>query len=335
MNAADMVLEILRESKLPVSGEAIAQKLGVSRSGVWKAVEKLREDGYRIEAATNRGYRLLSESGVLSPENIQRHLNVRGLDIDLRDQVSSTNTVLKDLAEKGAPEGRVLIAESQSSGKGRLGRSFFSPKGSGLYMSILLRPKMTAEESMAITTAAAAAVAEAVTAVTGRQARIKWVNDVYLDGRKICGILTEAAVDFESHRLNYAVLGIGVNILEPPDGFPPDIAETAGALYSSPTAPEGLRTRLAAAILDRFFSYYRALPQRTYMRTYKNLSLLTGLEVVLRQGSDTWEGRVLGIDDEARLMVRLASGEEKSFAAGEVAIVKSGLIKQLRKNSGM
>lgn len=332
LNVADGVLEMLRESRQAVSGEAIAQRLGVSRSGVWKAVEKLREDGYQIEAATNRGYLLVSEGGVLSAENIRRRLNVQGLEIDLRPEVSSTNTVLKELAEKGAPEGLVLIAESQLKGKGRLGRSFFSPKGSGLYMSILLRPRMSAEESLAITTAAAVAVAEAVIAVTGRLAMIKWVNDVYLDGRKICGILTEAAVDFESRRLDHAVLGIGVNILEPSEGFPPDIAETAGALYKGRTAPEGVRTRLAAAILNRFFGFYRALPQRRYMQTYKDLSLLTGLEIALRQGSDTWEGTVLGIDDEARLIVRLPSGEEKFFAAGEVAIVKSGLIKQLREN---
>lgn len=332
MDISDRILAILRDTRQTVSGEAIAAQLGVSRSGVWKAVRKLREEGYRIEAATNRGYRLVSESGVLTPENIRRHLGA-GMDfieIDLRDQVSSTNTVLKELAEQGRPEGLVLIAENQVKGKGRLGRSFFSPKGSGLYMSVLLRPELPADDSLAITTAAAVAVAEAVGAVTGRQAMIKWVNDVYLDGKKLCGILTEAAIDFENRKLNYAVLGIGVNICEPPGGFPTEIAEVAGALYKD-EAPAGTRTKLAAEILNRFFCFYRALPGRGYMCAYKRLSLLTGLEITFQQGNESWEGTVLGIDDDARLVVRLASGQEKAFGAGEVAIVKNGLLERMRQ----
>lgn len=332
MEISDRVLRILRESREAVSGESIAAQLGVSRSGVWKAVGKLREDGYMIEAATNKGYRLISESGVLSPENIRRRLapGMDDIEIDLRGEVTSTNTVLKELAEEGRPEGLVLIAEKQVRGKGRLGRSFHSPKGSGLYMSVLLRPELPAEDSLAVTTAAAVAVAKAVGKVTGRQAGIKWVNDVYLEGRKICGILTEAAIDFENQKLNYAVLGIGVNILEPPGGFPPEIAEVAGALYKE-EAPPGTRTELAAEILNSFFSFYRALPERSYMREYQELSLLTGLDITLQQGRETWEGTVLGIDDEARLVVRLDSGGEKAFGAGEVSVVKNGLLEQLRK----
>lgn len=327
----ERVLKVLRENKKAVSGEFIARQLGIRRSGVWKAVRRLREEGYRIEAATNKGYRLVSESAVFSPESIRGFLapDMEGIDIDLRGEVSSTNTVLKEMAEQGSPEGLVLIAENQVKGKGRLGRSFYSPPGSGVYMSILLRPEFPPEDSLAITTAAAVAVAEAVSAVTGRQALIKWVNDVYLEGRKICGILTEAAVDFESRGLSYAVLGIGVNILEPPGGFPPEIAQVAGALYRE-KAPAETRARLAAEILNRFFGYYRVLPEHSYMGAYKKLSLLTGREITFRQGRETWEGTVLGIDDEARLLVRLDSGEERAFSAGEVAIVKKGLLEQIR-----
>ena len=333
MNITDSILRILRESPKAVSGEAIAEQLGVSRSGVWKAVRTMREEGYKKEAATNTAYRLVSESGALSPENRHppREPGMEGIEIDLRGEVTSTNTVLKELAEQGRPEGLVLIAQSQVKGKGRLGRSFYSPQGQGLYMSILLRPELPAEDSLAITTAAAVAVAEAVSRVTGRQAMIKWVNDVYLEGRKICGILTEAAIDFENGKLNYAVLGIGVNILEPPGGFPPEISETAGALYRE-EAPADTRTRLAAEILNCFFGFYRALPEHSYMDAYKKLSLLTGLEITFQQGQETWEGTVLGIDNEARLVVRLDSGEEKAFSAGEVAIVKKGLLEQIRTN---
>lgn len=331
MNIQDMVLEYLRESKNPVSGQEMAEKLNITRNSVWKAVQRLRLAEYEIDACTNRGYRLVSESHVLSAENIRRNLNqvAQGVAIEVQDQVSSTNTVLKELAEKGGREGMVVIAEHQDQGKGRLGRSFFSPKGLGLYMSLLLRPDFPAEESLAITTAASVAVAEAIDKLTGERSRIKWVNDVYLHGRKVCGILTEASLDFESGKLNYAVLGIGVNIQAPPGGFPEGIREVAGAIFPTP-APAGARARLAAEILNRFFEIYRALPDRAdYMTEYRNRSLLNGMEVTLRQGNAQWEGLVLGVDERARLIVRLPDGQKKAFGAGEVAIVKKDFLQKL------
>lgn len=331
MDILEQVLELLRTSKRAVSGEEMARELGVSRNTVWKAVEKLRQGHYEICAATNRGYRLVSESNVLSAENIRRKL-WSGMDciaIDVRETVTSTNTVLKELAEQGGREGMVVIAERQVQGKGRLGRSFHSPKGTGLYMSLLLRPDFSAEESLSITTAAAVAVAESVSRVAGRQAQIKWVNDVYLDGKKICGILTEASLDFENGSLNYAVLGIGVNILTPPGGFPKEIETVAGAVFDQEPPPDA-RITLAAEILNRFFQYYRALPEHVYMEEYKKRSLLTGLEITFQQGSQVWEGTVIGVDDNARLLVRLPSGEKKAFGAGEVAIVKKSLLEQIQ-----
>lgn len=331
MDAADLVLELLRESGNSVSGEEIAARLGISRNSVWKAVNKLRRQEYGIKAVTNRGYLLVSESSVLSPENLRRYLDkeLGGLAIDIREEVTSTNTVLKQMAEQGGREGMVLIAQKQTQGKGRLGRSFYSPRLSGLYMSVLLRPKFPPEDSLAITTAAAAAVAGAVDQVTGRRSQIKWVNDVYLAGRKICGILTEASLDFENGRLNYAVLGIGINVQAPPEGFPQEIRQTAGALYSD-TPPAGTRVRLAAEVLNRFFRYYSALPERTFMEEYQARSLLTGREITFQQGRQTWEGVVLGIDPEARLVVRLPDGQKKAFGAGEVSIVKGNLLDQLQ-----
>ena len=176
---------------------------------------------------------------------------------------------------------------------------------------------------------AAAAVAGAVDQVTGRRSQIKWVNDVYLAGRKICGILTEASLDFENGRLNYAVLGIGINVQAPPEGFPQEIRQIAGALYSD-TPPAGTRVRLAAEVLNRFFRYYSALPERTFMEEYQSRSLLTGREITFQQGRQTWEGVVLGIDPEARLVVRLPDGQKKAFGAGEVSIVKGNLLDQLQ-----
>lgn len=328
MGAVENVLEILQEAKEPVSGEDIAAKLEISRNAVWKAVQKLREEGYEIEAATNRGYRLASEEGAFTPTGVHMQLEgpARQAVIDIRDTVTSTNTVLKKIAETGGAEGMVVIAQQQSMGKGRLGRSFFSPKGTGLYMSLLLRPKFSAEESLSITTAAAVAVAGAVEAVCGLPGQIKWVNDVYLRGRKVCGILTEAAVDFENKGLHYAVLGIGVNLREPPGGFSEELKEVAGALFYGETPP-GAKTKLAAEILNRFFKLYQALPERTFLEEYRSRSLLTGMEITFTEGSHQGEGVVLGIDEKMRLVVQQKDGGKKAFSAGEVVIKKDFLDK--------
>ncbi len=333
MKIAEKVLELLEGEETPLSGEEMAAKLGVTRNSIWKAVEKLRAAGYEIDASTNRGYSLASESNVLSAANIRRRLTgpARFVAIDVKETVSSTNTVVKELAERGGAEGMVVIAEQQSAGKGRLGRSFYSPKGTGLYMSVLLRPKFSAEESLSITTAAAVAVAGAVEAVTGKEAMIKWVNDVYLDGYKICGILTEASIDFETRGLHYAVLGIGVNIKEPEGGFAGDLKEIAGALYRQ-EPPPGTRTALAAEILNRFFGFYNSLAERPFLPEYRERSLLTGMEISFLRGTETQTGTVLGVDQEARLLVRLPNGEETAFSAGEVNIQKD-FLKRLRSQA--
>lgn len=331
MQVAKQVLDLLQETQGVVSGEAMAGRLGISRNSVWKAVQKLRQAGYEIEAATNCGYRLVSEGNVLSPENIRRYLDksLGELAIEVREVVSSTNTVLKGLAEGGGREGMVLIAERQENGKGRMGRRFHSPKGTGLYMSILLRPQFSAEQSLGITTAAAVAVAGAIDQLTGQRSQIKWVNDVYLHGKKVCGILTEAALDFENGNLNYAVLGMGVNLQEPPGGFPAELKDVAGAIFAE--TPPQAHAKLAAEILNRFFAFYRAMPLRNYMREYRERSLLTGLEISFQQGDRTWEGVVEGIDDDARLLVRLPDRTVKALGAGEVSIVKESLQKKLHK----
>ncbi len=336
MGVLESVLELLEQSSEPLSGEEMAARLGVSRNTVWKAVNRLREKGYEIEAGTNRGYTLVSESDVLHAENIRRQLvgSARQTAIDVRESVTSTNTVLKEIAEQGGREGMVLISEQQTGGKGRLGRSFLSPKGTGLYMSVLLRPRFSAEESLSITTAAAVAVAGAVEEVTGRQAGIKWVNDVYLDGHKICGILTEASIDFESGGLHYAVLGIGVNIREPEGGFPEDIRQVAGALYRE-DPPPGARAWLAAAILNRFFTYYERLTDRSFLPEYQRRSLLTGMEISFTRGGGRYRGTVLGVDSEVRLLVRLEDGRTAAFSAGEVDVDKEFLRRLRERRDGV
>ena len=181
-----------------ISGAELARRLGVSRTAVWKAMGQLRAQGYLIESVTNKGYRLSPCSDVLSAAGVEKYLKTQSLSIRVVDEVDSTNSVLKRMAAEGAPQGSVLIAERQSAGRGRMGRSFYSPPGTGLYMSLLLRPCMEAQRATLVTTSAAVAVAEAIERLAGEAAQIKWVNDVLFHGRKVCGILTEAGMDFES-----------------------------------------------------------------------------------------------------------------------------------------
>lgn len=248
--------------------------------------------------------------------------------IEIREQVTSTNTVLKAMAEEGAGDGTVLIAQEQTAGKGRLGRSFSSPKGTGLYMSILLRPSGSAQASLSITTAAAVAVARAIEQVTGETAKIKWVNDIYVNIYKVCGILAESAINPTTAALSYVVLGIGVNICKPQGGFSPEIQEIAGALYRD-LPPEGTTEQLTAAILNEFFNFYEELGAKAYLKEYQERSLLNGLTVTFVRGDERKAGTVLGIDDEARLAIQTAEGVQ-AFSMGEVAVEKD-FLQQLRK----
>ena len=191
-----------------VSGEGLASALGISRTAVWKAIGQLKEQGYEIESVTRKGYRLLSRSDVLSEGGIRRHLKHPELSLQVFSTIGSTNTELKALAARNAEAGLALVASQQTAGRGRLGRSFYSPPDTGIYLSLLLRPRLRAQEATAITAAAAVAVAETLEELSGEPMEIKWVNDVYHHGRKVAGILTEAAMDFESGFLSYVVVGI-------------------------------------------------------------------------------------------------------------------------------
>ncbi|MBQ9413840.1 MAG: biotin--[Clostridia bacterium] len=300
-----------------LSGGELARQIGVSRSAVWKAVKALSADGYEIRSVTGRGY-CLTAGDVLSPEGIARLLQTAGWMIETYDTVDSTNRVVKDLAERGAPEGAVVVAKQQTAGRGRRGRSFVSPPDTGLYMSLLLRPDAAAEDALFITTAAAVAVCRAIERVSGEAAQIKWVNDVFCRGKKVCGILTEASLSAESGRLDYAVLGIGVNLHEPPGGFPPAVAAVAGSVL--PAGESGDRCVLAAAILDEFSPLYAALSERTFLEEYRARSLLRGRAVTVCLPSGDRAATAIGVDERCRLLVRFDGGEEQTLSSGDVSI---------------
>ena len=324
MAAMDDTLRILEAHRgETVSGEQMAADLGLTRAAVWKAVSGLKDRGFRIAAGPNRGYTLESDGGCLHPETIRRHLRAAG-DFVLRvydEAAGSTNDLVREAALRGEPEGLVVVADTQRAGRGRQGRTFVSPPGTGVYMSLLLRPKLPAAEAVAVTGIAAVAVTQAMEDLGAGGAGIKWVNDVYLRGLKVCGILTEATMDMESGGLDHAVLGIGVNLFPPAGGFPPELAGIAGAVF--PGKPEDdERSRIIAAILDRFLPLYRALPDRGWLEEYRSRSILTGREVrFIRDGRER-RGLVLGVDDAARLLIRLDSGEETALSSGEVQLIR-------------
>jgi BirA family biotin operon repressor/biotin-[acetyl-CoA-carboxylase] ligase len=303
-----------------LSGEEIADSLGCTRGAVWKAVKKLQSEGYDISAVTNRGYRLDS-ADMLSAAGIEKYLTDNsGISLTVYKETDSTNTRLRELATEGAPEGTAVIAGMQTGGKGRLGRKFFSPSDTGLYMSILLRPEMTAADAVRITTAAAVAVADAVEKISGRKADIKWVNDVYIDGRKICGILTEAAFSLENGGLDYAVCGIGINVYEPEGGFPEDIKDIAGAVLDTPA--DDVRNRLAALVLENFMGYYHKLSENSFLQGYQSRLMWRGEDINLIRGSEITPAKLIDTDEKCRLLVKYEDGTEDTISSGEISIRK-------------
>ena len=264
-----------------LSGEEIAEKLGISRAAVCKAAKALRDQGFPIEAATRKGYCLQEEADILSQETVQA-LADSFWQIRVMDQVSSTNSLLRELALQGAPEGTVLIARSQSAGRGRMGRAFYSPRNSGLYLSLLLRPEdLPPHEGLRLTTMAASALCLAIEETTCLYPQIKWVNDLLLNGKKISGILTEASFSMETGQMDFIALGLGINLYTPKNGFPDALRDIAGALCQTPV--QNLKNRLTAAFLKHFLYFYRDRRWEEAAQVYRNRSVLIGKEILVQK----------------------------------------------------
>ena len=295
-NLKQNLLELLSrqaQEDLPAfSGEELAARFSVTRAAVWKAVQALREEGYQIEGRRNLGYRLVNAHDFVSAPLIGRFLTPESkafYRIECFETVSSTNTLLKARAAEGAPAGTVLIAEMQTAGRGRLGRSFYSPKGSGIYLSVLLRPDLPAANAVQLTAAAAAAGALALeSAFPGLpegSVRIKWVNDLFLDAHKICGILTEGMLSMESGKLEYAIVGIGFNLKAPEGGWPDELKGIAGGL------PDGIagndsRVKVVSEFLNVFLELTKDLSAQRFLPEYSKRQLVAGQYVeVLRSGA--------------------------------------------------
>ena len=321
MTVQDHLRTLLESNKsVFLSGEEIARRLGVSRNAVWKAIKALQAGGYPIQAVPNRGYCLAASSDVLSESGIRQYLTGEAQELDLRvyDSVDSTNLVLRKLASEGAPEGTVVIAAEQTGGRGRKGRSFYSPQGTGVYVSLLLKPKIAPDDATLITTTAAVAVSEAVEALSSRTAEIKRVNDVFMDGKKVCGILTEGSFDMESGQFEYAILGTGINVYTPAGGFPEEIRSIAGSVLPT-SAPDG-KNRMIAEYLNRFLPLYRSLGSSLTNAEYRRRSFVLGRMVNVIASDRVTPARALDVDEKCRLIVEYADGRREALSSGEISV---------------
>ena len=320
METKKRVLEILSCHDKPVSGTEIANALGVTRNSVWKAVVKLKEQGYEICTDSN-GYRLLVNEDVLDEPNIKKHLK-REHSLFIYKKETSSNTVAKALCQNGEVEGGIVIVESQTEGRGRMGRSFISNSENGLYMSIILRPKIRADKCVSITVAGAVAVAKAIEELSPVRCGIKWVNDIYIGDKKCCGILTEASMSFETGGLEYAVIGIGVNLCKPKGGFDKEIEEIACGVYEN-ECPKGFKARLCAAIVNNFFDLYENLESKDFIEVYKEKSIIIGSFVDVYVGDTVVSGIATDIDEDANLIVVDKAGKRHTFNSGEARVRKA------------
>ena len=320
MATKERVLSFLEAHKgNDISGAMIAESLGVSRASVWKAVETLRNEGYPIDAASKKGYRLANRSDILSKESIVPFLkpNSRIGEIHVYKEVGSTNTVAKQLANAGAPDGVLVVSEHQTEGRGRMGRQFYSPKENGVYFTVMRRLPFPAEVSTLVTSAAAVAVCRAIGSLYGIEAQIKWVNDVYIAGKKVCGILTEASMNFEHQTLDYVVVGIGVNVTA--QEYPPELAPIITSLDQHTSNPID-RSQLIAAIVNELEDFCENLSERTFLPEYRSRSFLIGQPIRVISPMQTYEAKAIEIDDDGHLVVQTADGTIKTVNSGEVSV---------------
>lgn len=250
--------------------------------------------------------------------DILRNLKCRCLSVSCFDSLPSTNTYLRELAEhSNIQEGTVIVAKHQSQGRGRMGRSFFSPDSTGLYMSLFLRPKLGIKSAVKITAAAAVAVSKAIEDTSGKATGIKWLNDILIDGRKVSGILAEGILSSMSDSYDYIILGIGVNLAPPPGGFPDDIKESAGAVYDS--LQPGTLEKLSACILDTFWDFYEALPEVRFFDEYVKRSLSLERDIWVINGDNLKMAHSLSINDDFTLQVISPDGSYEDLSSGEVS----------------
>ncbi len=320
----DDILRLLRASPAGfVSGAELAAAMGVSRTAVWKHIRSLQRQGYGIEAVPSKGYRITALPDVILVSDLRAPGSARriiGSDIRYLPETASTNTAAMELAQNGAPEGTAVLAETQTGGKGRLGRMWVSPRGN-VYLSVVLRPVVPVNKAPLITLLGAVAVASAVRSYPGLEAGIKWPNDVLLAGKKVAGLLSEMSA--EPDRIRHIVLGIGVNVNMDPRKLPADVRPLATTLAAAAGRPVDRTAFLRQLLgeLDRWYALFLK-DEAAVLSAWRSLNVTLGRRVAVRTGGPAMEGSARDVDDEGRLVVVLDSGTVHHVAAGDVTLVK-------------
>lgn len=321
MDTKSAVLQLLEENRsTALSGQQIADALGVSRAAVWKAVKSLQDKGYPIEASTNKGYTLSQNSDIISVQGIRAFLpdSYKDIPLQVKDSTVSTNIDVAALTNEGAPHGTTVVSLSQSSGQGRLGKTFCSPKG-GIYFSVLLRPTVSISKAVMITPAAACAVHSAIKKLFGLDVSIKWVNDIYLNGRKVVGISTQAHADFASGAISGIIVGIGINYSTAQKDFAPELSEKAGSLFAKDAPAK--RNELIALTISNLLDLARNLDPKEYMDYYRQNCFVLGCTVDYEIDKLPHCGVVTAIEDNGSLIIKEEGNPSpRILSCGEISV---------------
>lgn len=321
MSVKDKTLAMLENHRGEFfSGEKLAETLGVSRNAVWKAVKQLETEGYPIKAVKSKGYSLEETSDKLSLQGMLPFLDetIDSSLIQVYESIDSTNNLAKELAVSGAKNGTVIIANEQTNGRGRYGKTFESPKDSGIYMSIILRPEEMPQIDPSLMTAySAVVVSEVLEQLSGEKIGIKWVNDLFLNGKKVCGILTEAVSNLETGRLDWIVVGIGINVSTKSELFSKNVQSVATALFNNKNT---IRNKIAANVINQFFLQASNMTQKSMMQQYREKSIVVDQLVSIVSGADSYVAQVEDIKDNGSLMIKLSNGETRELRFGEVSL---------------
>lgn len=315
------ILRLLRSADGYISGQELCNRFGVSRTAVWKAINQLKEAGYEIEAQQNKGYRLMAAPDLMTEAEIKSlmHTDWVAKEVLYFDTIDSTNTKAQELAEKGYPSGTLVVADKQESGKGRRGRSWVSPSGTGIFMTLMIKPDINPNNASMLTLVAALAVAKAITSVTGEVALIKWPNDIVVNGKKVCGILTEMNAQFDY--INNIVVGIGINVHN--ESFPEEISQMASSLMIEAGGKRFHRAQIIAETMSYFEQYYdtflKTQDLSALVREYDELLVNRNKSVRVLDPKEPFDGKAMGITPKGELIVDTWESR-KLVSSGEVSV---------------
>ena len=313
------ILRLLRSADGYISGQELCNRFGVSRTAVWKAINQLKEAGYEIEAQQNKGYRLMAAPDLMTEAEIKSLMHTEWVakEVLYFDTIDSTNIKAQELAEKGYPSGTLVVADKQESGKGRRGRSWVSPSGTGIFMTLMIKPDINPNNASMLTLVAALAVAKAITSVTGEEALIKWPNDIVVNGKKVCGILTEMNAQFDY--INHIVVGIGINVHN--ESFPEEISQMASSLMIEAGGKRFHRAQIIAETMSYFEQYYdtflKTQDLSALVREYDELLVNRNKSVRVLDPKEPFDGKAMGITPKGELIVDTWESR-KLVSSGEV-----------------